>query len=134
MTGSAVSNQDTGEVVVLPEAHFLNGSKTQIKYQVNIDGPRNMSQISLGDSIKPEFSLIELLQPIDRTNYQFCVKLSTTDQAECSHLGHQYYLVPNKVGKIEMTVWIEETVISGDGRGGNAIVSNVDKVTLLCNG
>ena len=37
MTGSAVSNQDTGEVVVLPEAHFLNGSKTQIKYQVNID-------------------------------------------------------------------------------------------------
>ena len=62
MTGSAVSNQDTGEVVVLPEAHFLNGSKTQIKYQVNIDGPRNMSQISLGDSIKPEFSLIELLQ------------------------------------------------------------------------
>ena len=134
MTGSAVSNQDTGEVVVLPEAHFLNGSKTQIKYQVNIDGPRNMSQISLGDSIKPEFSLIELLQPIDRSNYQFCVKLSTTDQAECSHLGHQYYLVPNKVGKIEMTVWIEETVISGDGRGGNAIVSNVDKVTLLCNG
>ena len=42
--------------------------------------------------------------------------------------------MPNKVGKIEMTVWIEETVISGDGRGGNAIVSNVDKVTLLCNG